>query len=179
MDIGLKHGLPRMRAASVVSMCCALALLPSELAGAPNNPFTLPSIGSDTAPPGTCKTDLTRQLRTLDVPGLAAAVVKNGRIVCTATAGLANIEENRPVTPDTLFLIASVSKTITATAVMQLYDERKFQLDDDINRYLPFTVRIPASPSAPITFRQLLNHTSSIKDNTTYINCPGTCAYGS
>jgi CubicO group peptidase (beta-lactamase class C family) len=181
MSIGREHGSCGMRAASFVSICCALALQTSELAGTPNNrvPFTLPSLSSDTAPPGTCKTDLTRQLRALDVPGLAAAIVKNGRIVCTAAAGLADIEQNRPVTPNTLFLIASVSKTITATAVMQLYDERKLQLDDDINRYLPFKVRIPASPSAPITFRQLLNHTSSIKDNTTYINCPGTCAYGS
>lgn len=41
--------------------------------------------------------------------------MKNGRLVCTAVAGKANIKENRPVTPDTLFLIASVSKTVTGT----------------------------------------------------------------
>jgi CubicO group peptidase (beta-lactamase class C family) len=172
-----------MRAGSILCICYALALFPSELAGAPNNqsagPLATPMTGPDAAPAVTCKTDLTRQLRTLDVPGLAAAIIKNGRIACTATAGLANIEQNRPVTQDTLFLIASVSKTIAATALMQLYDARKFQLDDDINKYLPFRVRIPAAPTSPITFRQLLNHTASIKDNTTYINCPGTCAYGS
>jgi CubicO group peptidase (beta-lactamase class C family) len=177
------RGRSGSRAGLILAACCALALVPFDLIAAPNNqptaPFTIPTLTWDGPPPATCRTDLTRQLRALDVPGLAAAVIKNGRIVCTAAAGLANIEESRPVTPDTLFLIASVSKTVTATALMQLYDERKLQLDDDINKYLPFKVRIPAAPSAPITFRQLLNHTSSIKDNTTYVNCPGTCPYGS
>jgi CubicO group peptidase (beta-lactamase class C family) len=176
-------GRPGTRAGSVLAMGCALAFAPCDLIAAPNNqptaPVTSPATTRDTPPAATCRTDLTRQLRALDVPGLAAAVVKNGRIVCTAVAGLANIAEGRPVTPDTLFLIASVSKTITATALMQLYDERKLQLDDDINEYLPFKVRIPAAPAAPITFRQLLSHISSIKDNTTYVNCPESCAYGS
>jgi CubicO group peptidase (beta-lactamase class C family) len=83
------------------------------------------------------------------------------------------------VTADTLFLIASVSKTIAATALMQLHDQGRFGLDDDINAYLPFRVAIPGSPSSPITFRQLLTHTSSIADNPAYINCPLSCDYGS
>jgi CubicO group peptidase (beta-lactamase class C family) len=135
--------------------------------------------GGAAAAPQTCSTDLTRQLRVLDVPGLAAAIVKNGRIVCTAAAGMADIGQQMPVTPNTLFLIASVSKTIVATALMQLYDQEEFRLDDDVNDYLPFKVFIPAAPAAPITFRQLLTHTASIKDNTKYINCPGSCPYGS
>jgi CubicO group peptidase (beta-lactamase class C family) len=183
MGTGREHHLRGMMAGAILCMCCALALYPIEAAAAPNNQpadtLTAPIFGSNAAPAETCKTDLTGQLQKLDVPGLAAAIIKNGRVACTAVAGMADIEQKRRVTPDTLFLIASVSKTITATALMQLYDERKFQLDDDINRYLPFRVRIPASPASPITFRQLLNHTASIKDNTTYINCPGTCAYGS
>jgi CubicO group peptidase (beta-lactamase class C family) len=112
-----------------------------------------------------CKTDLTPQLRAMVVPGLSAAIVKGDRIVCTAAAGLANIDEDRPVTPDTLFLVASVSKTVTATAIMQLYEQGKFGLDDDVNDYLPYRISIPASPDLPITFRQLLTHTSSIADN--------------
>jgi CubicO group peptidase (beta-lactamase class C family) len=126
-----------------------------------------------------CKTDLTPHLSALNVPGLAAAIVKNGRIVCTGTAGMANIEEGRPVTPDTLFLVASVSKTVTATALMQLYEEGRFHLDDNINDYLPFRVSVPAAPDAPITFHQLLTHTGSIDDNDKYTNCPGWCQYGS
>jgi CubicO group peptidase (beta-lactamase class C family) len=126
-----------------------------------------------------CRTNLARQLGALDVPALAAAIVKHGRVVCASAAGMANIEQEQPATPDTLFLIASVSKTITGTALMQLRDQGRFGLDDDVNRYLPFKVSVPAAPAAPITFRQLLTHTASIADNAKYINCPGSCAYGS
>src|SRR5882757_4663011 len=183
MGTGREHALSGTMAGAILCVCCALAIYPFGAASAPNSePSDIvgtPMGGWNEPPPETCKTDLASRLQTLDVPGLAAAVIKNGRVVCNAVAGMADIEQKRRVTPDTLFLIASVSKTITATALMQLYDERKFQLDDDINKYLPFRVRIPASPASPITFRQLLNHTASIKDNTTYINCPGTCPYGS
>jgi len=127
----------------------------------------------------TCRTSLSEELEDLDVPGLAAAIIKNGRVVCASAAGMANIERKVPVTTDTLFMIASVSKTVTATALMQLYEQGKFKLDDDINRYLPFKVSIPKAPNAHITFRQLLTHTSSISDNATYINCPTSCSYGS
>jgi CubicO group peptidase (beta-lactamase class C family) len=147
----------------------------------PGQPRVMPATmaGEGEAQLPACRTNLARQLQTLDVPGLAAAIVKNGRLVCTAAAGLAHIEQEKPVTPDTLFLIASVSKTITGTALMQLRDERRFHLDDNVNSYLPFKIAIPAAPTAAITFRQLLTHTSSIADNTKYINCPGSCAYGS
>jgi len=112
-----------------------------------------------------CKTDLATELDKLELPGLAAAIVKNGQIVCASASGFANIAEDRRVTPDTLFLVASISKTVTATALMQLYEQGKFKLDDDINDYLAFDVRIPEAPDAPITFRQLLTHTSSIQDS--------------
>lgn len=132
---------------------------------------TRPS-GSD----GLCKTNLTPELKALNVPGLAAGIVKNGRLVCTTAAGKADIEAGRPVTPDTLFLLASVSKTITATALMQLIEQGKIgspgddlgkRLDEDINKYLPFRVANPYCKKPEknrITFRQLLTHTSSIKD---------------
>ena len=176
-----------------VSICCALAIHSGAGAYANDNAFpvrlkmrrstTMDSSAQATDGAAeqvpTCTTNLARQLRILDVPGLAAAIVKNGRIVCTAAAGMANIEQRMPVTPDTLFMIASVSKTVAATALMQLYEQEEFRLDDDINEHLPFRIAIPAAPTAPITFRQLLTHTASIKDNTKYINCPGSCPYGS
>ena len=126
----------------------------------------------------TCEIKLERQLKKQNVPGLAVAVIKNGRLVCAGAAGMANIDENIPTTPDTLFLVASISKTVTVTALMQLYEQGKFGLDDDINDYLPFDVRVPVAPEAPITFRELLTHTASIGDNGTYINCAGWCDYG-
>jgi CubicO group peptidase (beta-lactamase class C family) len=112
-----------------------------------------------------CATDLRPDLRTLGVPGLSAAIVKGDHVACYAVAGLADTTRGTAVGPDTSFLWASVSKTVTATALMQLFDAGKFALDDDIDEHLPFSVRNPACPGTPITFRQLLNHTSSIVDN--------------
>jgi CubicO group peptidase (beta-lactamase class C family) len=100
------------------------------------------------------------------VPGLAACIVMGDKIVWSNGYGWANIEKEIPFTPDkTLFQIASVSKTITATAIMQLRDKDYFKLDDDINKHLHFSVRNPKYPDKPITFRHLLTHTSSIRDN--------------
>jgi len=78
---------------------------------------------------------------------------------------MASIEGDRPVATDTVFQWASVSKTIVATAVMLLIEEGKLGLDDDVGDHLPFPVRNPECPDAPITVRQLMTHTSSIIDN--------------
>jgi CubicO group peptidase (beta-lactamase class C family) len=130
--------------------------------------------GRADAPPPACATDLTAALAELRVPGLSASIVKNGRVVCTAVAGTAAVAKDgnpaTPVTPETDFLWASVSKTVTATAVMQLWEQGKFQLDDDINRYLGFSVHVPSCTGTPITFRHLLTHTSSITDNNDVID---------
>ena len=112
-----------------------------------------------------CAMNISKELNPLGVPGLSAVIVKNGRIACTAVAGMANIEENRPVEPETVFVWASVSKTVTAAAVMKLVDDGAFKLNDDINAYLPFPVRIPACPQKPVTIIQLLTHTSSIMES--------------
>src|SRR5262245_3170446 len=88
---------------------------------------TQPDGGTASAPPA-CATDLAPSLAQLGVPGLSASVVKKGRVVCTAVAGTAVLGSSTPVTPATDFLWASVSKTVTATAVMQLYEQGKFRL---------------------------------------------------
>lgn len=124
--------------------------------------------GAETgAPDGipACSVDLTPELERLQVPGLSAGIIVDGQLVCTAVAGWADVEAQRPVTPDTLFEWASVSKTVTVTAALILYDEGRFDLDDDVGDYLSFPVRNPACPQTPITFRQLMTHTSSIIDN--------------
>jgi CubicO group peptidase (beta-lactamase class C family) len=113
----------------------------------------------------TCKTELATRLRALKVPGLSVGIVKNGHLVCASGAGLANIEQKKPVSRNTVFAWASVSKTATAIAAMILYDRGKFRLDDDIDKFLAFRVRNPNCPDKPITFRQLLTHSSSIVDN--------------
>jgi CubicO group peptidase (beta-lactamase class C family) len=104
-------------------------------------------------------------MSTNHIPGLAACIVKKDSIVWQGYYGYADISMSRPVTDSTIFYLASISKTITATALMQLYEQGKFQLDDSINAYLPFQVRNPMFLGTPITFQMLLTHTSSIQDN--------------
>src|SRR5262249_17019716 len=70
--------------------------------------------------------------------------------------------------PDTLFMLASISKTVTAVALMQLYEQGRFGLDDPIDTNLGRLVRNPNFPSVPITYRMLLSHTSSIEDGLHY-----------
>lgn len=105
------------------------------------------------------------QMEKAHIPGLAACIVKDSAIVWSNGYGWAHIGQQRPVTPDTLFQLASVSKTVTGTALMQVYDTGAFGLDDNINDYLSFNVENPHAAGTPITFRQLLTHTSSIRDN--------------
>jgi len=102
-------------------------------------------------------------------PGLALGLVKGGRLAYAKGYGLANAEEKRAATPDTLFLLASVSKPVVAVAALQLVEAGKLDLDADINTYLPFPVRVPCAPTAPISTRMLLSHASSIKDNWTVL----------
>jgi CubicO group peptidase (beta-lactamase class C family) len=109
------------------------------------------------------------KLKELHVPGLAAAKVENGNVSWTRYYGYQDIERKIPVTDSTVFHIASISKTVTAAAVMQLEAKGYFKLDDDINRFLSFRVVNPSFPAVPITFRQLLRHRSSIADNMDYL----------
>lgn len=102
------------------------------------------------------------------LPGLSLAIVRNGELLRTAAFGFANVAQKRLMRADTLINIASVTKTITCTAVMQLWEQGKFTLDDDVNKHLPFVVRNPAYPQVPITVRQLLSHVSSIADGPAY-----------
>lgn len=104
----------------------------------------------------------------LRTAGLSLASVGAGRSVVAAGYGWADPERRRPMRADTLVNIASVTKTITATALMQLYERGRFALEDAIDPHLPFRVRNPGHPEAAITFRHLLTHTSSIADGPAY-----------
>lgn len=101
-------------------------------------------------------------------PGIAVCVVRGERIDWAAGYGWSDIANGTRMSPETIQNIASISKTITATAVMQLWEEGRFRLDDDVSDYLPFVVRNPHFPETPITVRQLLTHRSSITDSPAY-----------
>jgi CubicO group peptidase (beta-lactamase class C family) len=107
---------------------------------------------------------LTTQMTALSTPGLAAAIVRGDQVLWSHGYGWANVAKQVPVTTSTLFHLASISKTVTATAVMQLVEAGSVNLDDDVSKQVGFTVRNPNFPSAPITLRMLLSHVSSILD---------------
>ena len=82
-------------------------------------------------------------MATYHLPGLSACIVRDGEIIWTGAYGYADIQNSRSVTGSTLFSIASLSKTFVCTALMQLWENGLFELDEDINNHLPFQVRIP------------------------------------
>ena len=96
------------------------------------------------------------------VPGVAVAVVREGKVLLAKGYGLANVEQDVAVTTATIFQSGSVGKQFTAAAVMLLVEDGKIGLDDSIRKHLPDA---PAA-WAPITVRHLLTHTSGIPDYT-------------
>ncbi len=96
--------------------------------------------------------------RSLRLPGLAAAIVQDGRIVHLRTVG--NAAPGRAMTPQTPLVIGSLSKSFTALAVMQLVERGALALDDPIQCYLPWFAIADKEASAHITLRHLLTHTS-------------------
>ncbi|MFZ5980574.1 MAG: serine hydrolase [Candidatus Zixiibacteriota bacterium] len=99
------------------------------------------------------------------IPGVAVSIVKNGDIYFSKGYGWANVGRQIPVTDTTSFMLASVSKTVTGLALMQLHDNGLLEYDDNINDYLPFEIIHPHFPDDPITIRHLLTHTSALYDN--------------
>jgi CubicO group peptidase (beta-lactamase class C family) len=108
------------------------------------------------------------------LPGLLVAVMRRGEVAFAETYGKADVERNKPVRPDTIYRIYSMTKPLTSTAIMMLYEEGRFQLDDPISRFIPAFANprvciggsrgkletVPAERE--ITFRDLLSHTSGL-----------------
>jgi CubicO group peptidase (beta-lactamase class C family) len=111
---------------------------------------------------------LAAQMHTGSIPGLAIGVARGGRVLFVKAYGMADIAGRRRVTTDSMFHIASVTKTVTATGIMMLVEDGRMALDAPVNRYLDFKVTNPATPEIPITVRHLLMHMSSISDETYY-----------
>jgi CubicO group peptidase (beta-lactamase class C family) len=95
-----------------------------------------------------------------DVPSISGGVSLKGKITWLGTVGLADIENSVAARNNTLYRIASISKAITAVAIMQLVEQNKINLDEDVRAYLPYFPKKKWN----FTVRQLLNHTSGIRD---------------
>src|SRR5262249_54364898 len=98
------------------------------------------------------------EMKKRKIPGLSLAVIKNGEVVMMKGYGLANLDHDVPVTPDTVFDLASLTKQFTAAAIMLLAEEGKVKLDDSILPHLPNS---PAQWKG-ITVRHLLTHTAGL-----------------
>jgi CubicO group peptidase (beta-lactamase class C family) len=104
------------------------------------------------------------QLEANHVAGAVIAVVKDGKIFFTKGYGYADVKKRKSVIADrTLFRPGSVSKLLTWTAVMQLYEQGRIELDADVNTYLK-DFKIPATYPQPITMKHLLSHTAGFEE---------------
>ena len=93
-------------------------------------------------------------------PGCALAVMKDARIIYERGYGMADLDHNVPITPGTIFHVASMSKQFTAASVVLLAQDGKVSLDDQVRKYVP---ELPDF-GAPVTIRQLVHHTSGLRD---------------
>jgi N-acyl-D-amino-acid deacylase len=157
---------------TAIRIACLAGLL--SCSGEPTTPPVIPPVTppaqqeipiSGAAVPGMGSYDqaVTDFMRKYALPGGAVAVLRDGKLIYARGFGYADVENKTPVQPDALFRIASVSKPITAAAVMKLVEEGKLKLDD---RVAPFIAHLAPAPGATvdprweqITIRHLLNHT--------------------
>ena len=109
-------------------------------------------------------------MQEIPVAGLSVAVVKGNRVIYAHSFGYMDLENRIPLTNDNIFRIASISKSFSATSIMQLAENGKLSLDDDVGDLLGFPVRNPKFPGTIITLRMLLSHRSSINDSQGYFS---------
>lgn len=140
------------------SRCAGLAAI---LSLAASSLFLAPAKAQDSAARPDSAGDYVRgEMQKQHIPGLSLLVAKNGQIVRAEGFGLANVELQVPVKPETVFQSGSVGKQFTATAVMMLVEEGKVALDDPLTKYFP-----DAPPAwKEVTVRQLLSHTAGFTD---------------
>ena len=159
----MKRQLAVLLHLSVLLALSACGIVPASSSPTPS-PADVPTV----TPTLAGAADLDRSFQTmredLHLAAISAGIVKGDRLVWSGAYGLADVEAKQPATPETLFPVGSVSKTITGAALLHLWQSGGFNLDDDVNRYLPFAVRNPRFPNRPVTFRMLLTHTSGIND---------------
>lgn len=129
----------------------------ATVAGTPEDKKTaaVDEVFSDLAKPGS--------------PGCALGIYRDGKIIYAKGYGLANLEENAPITPESVFDIGSTSKQFTAASILLLEKQGKLSVNDDVRKYIP---ELP-DYGARITILHLLNHTSGLRDYLTLMELAG------
>jgi D-alanyl-D-alanine carboxypeptidase len=134
----------------------------SLYAAAPHAPATPKTVAS--------KAELDNYLNDLvssgNPPGMSLVVIKDGQVAYSNAFGLADGPRGIEATPETVYHWWSMTKIPTAIAILQLQEQGKLSLNDEVTRYLPwFQVNYPSTTSAPITIRDLLQHTSGLPES--------------
>lgn len=138
--------------------------------------LAIPLCMADSLPALTQFSDLTTKVDSLfipwnkpDSPGCACGIIKDQKVIYAKGYGMADLEHDSPITPQSVFYIASTSKQFTAASIALLSLDKKLSLDDDIRNY--FT-EFP-NYGKPITINNLLHHTSGIRDHFDLIHLAG------
>src|SRR5687768_9512975 len=99
-----------------------------------------------------------------EIPGAVTAVVTRDKLIDLQAVGFADLESSQPMSPDSIFWIKSMTKPVTAVAVLMLQDEGKLNVDDKVAKYLPgfADLKTPSGKPADLTIGQLLDHTSGL-----------------
>jgi len=122
------------------------------------------------AQPEKAETGIKSIMQEIPVMGLSVAVVKDNKIIYAQSFGTKSRENNAPLTNDCIFRIASISKSFSATSIMQLAERKKLSIDQDVSELIGFKVRNPKFPETVITLRLMLSHLSSINDSQGYFS---------
>ena len=109
-------------------------------------------------------------MQEIPVMGLSVAVVKDNKIIYAQSFGAKSRENNTPLSNDCIFRIASISKSFSATSIMQLAERKKLSIDQDVSELIGFKVRNPKFPETVITLRLMMSHLSSINDSQGYFS---------
>ena len=145
-----------MKARKIILACILLVLTACGMAET-EVPMSLePNIN----PPNQQVDDFFAEFVSEDTPGGAVIVIQNGKILHQAAYGLANLEEDIPLTTDHIFHLASVGKQMTALGILMLVEEGNLNLDDPVGNYVPEVTHF----GEDFTLRHLLHHTSGLPD---------------
>ena len=154
---------------------------PTQLAPTKPTAAVLPAAAPPATPASAGTHDLNKQdvdtwldgympysLKAGAIPGAVVVVVKDGQILTARGFGYSDLKTDKPVDPElTLFRPGSVSKLFTWTAVMQLVQAGKLDLDKDVNTYLDF--KIPPHDGKPVTLRNIMTHTAGFAETAKYL----------
>ncbi|WP_443947542.1 serine hydrolase domain-containing protein [Pedobacter sp. AW1-32] len=114
--------------------------------------------------------DLTEIMQKYSAVGAAIAVVREGKVVYQKSYGYKDLDKKISLMNSDIFRIASISKSFSATSIMQLVEAGKLSLNDDFSKLVGFKIRNPNFPNQVITLKMLLSHTSSLNDSQGYFN---------